>query len=568
MSEEKEKTEIERLSEDGYEMEEIGFTLDENVSNISLTDSPMKPNREDKATVITDKDGHSMKSSNVMLGYNKDNVMLPSGDYISATEYVESLATYLSENGENKVIVSRSTGKKCNPGELAELLVEAAKSNGGLSVSGKSDKITNQNTATFSILGQEDKERVFMLGNEGIELPNGEYVQEAELQQALQDYVFMTKGKGVVGDDTKKDDDTKEDEKDEDTIKEETHKKDEEKEEKEVHGVKQRKGKVDLDKLKEIAKKAIGVIGVVLVINSFTPVTDIVDVQAIEQGTGYNITQVVEVDEVDTVHKTGGELTTGDVVVLDGDVQYNYDSDYAVDRNDNFGEKTEGQVEYLSVVDDENVIQGVTYESGVNVDEFVQQVSEEKDIPVSELTPMGHIELDGVDKDGNDIDGSDMGWVELDDTVKSIEGETVHTIKEVDGTTYSGFDKDLTDGIELSDGTVLDVSYEDEGKFVYDSDGNKYRVNDLEEVEVKTTTQEEEKGIDVNFGQLGLGLGLVGAAALRKKQEDEKKKDLNSMFNEESNELEKENDNINDLDSMVNDDLSKENNISNEGKSL
>ena len=86
MSEEKEKTEIERLSEDGYEMEEIGFTLDENVSNISLTDSPMKPNREDKATVITDKDGNSMKSSNVMLGYNKDNVMLPSGDYISATE--------------------------------------------------------------------------------------------------------------------------------------------------------------------------------------------------------------------------------------------------------------------------------------------------------------------------------------------------------------------------------------------------------------------------------------------------------------------------------------------------
>jgi len=191
-------TDYEKLKKEGYTEEEIKLILEDPLSQVSLTDAPMSPGREDKSATISDNQGNSMRTSSVMMGYNKRGLNLPSGVYVSADELSDAMTTFLTEDSENKKIVCRSTGDIVDVTTLTTTVVEALVEGAGLTLTGTSDKITNQTAYTYGIRGDEKATRVFMAGNKGIQLPNGEYVTLDELQKAMSDYVYMTKDDVIV----------------------------------------------------------------------------------------------------------------------------------------------------------------------------------------------------------------------------------------------------------------------------------------------------------------------------------------------------------------------------------
>ena len=85
----------------------------EGISKINLSSAPMRnnPKRDDRAVHLTDKNGNSMKTSRLMMGYNKQNIELENGDYLNIDEFMNALKQYLSEQSENTNIVAKKTGK-------------------------------------------------------------------------------------------------------------------------------------------------------------------------------------------------------------------------------------------------------------------------------------------------------------------------------------------------------------------------------------------------------------------------------------------------------------------------
>ena len=118
-------TDYERLKKEGYTEEEIQLILQDPLSHVSLSDAPMGPGRQDKSATITDAQGNSMRTSNVMMGYNRRGLNLPSGEYVSADELSSAMTSFLMEDSENKTIVCRSTGKVVDVSSLTSTVIEA-----------------------------------------------------------------------------------------------------------------------------------------------------------------------------------------------------------------------------------------------------------------------------------------------------------------------------------------------------------------------------------------------------------------------------------------------------------
>ncbi len=124
----------------------------------------------------------------MMFGKAKEKVIVGDGDYVSIEEIAKAIQDALENEGEGAFIVD-SKGKKA---EIEDVINAISKVSDKIVVREKSEKITNQDTRTWDTKTKEQKKEknsgVAFLGNNGIELPCGEYVNEADMIAALEQY--------------------------------------------------------------------------------------------------------------------------------------------------------------------------------------------------------------------------------------------------------------------------------------------------------------------------------------------------------------------------------------------
>lgn len=185
----------ERLKKEGYTEEEIKVELDK-LSQVNLGPEPLGPNRVDKEVIVQDAKGIVKKTSSIMMGYNKQGLILSDGQYVSAKEFEETLNNELKSNDKDIVYVCKKTGKLVNAADIAqEILTEVVKKDSSLNLS-PDEQVINQDSARISITDprkqQEFRKGIMMLGNNNIQLPNGQYVSGQEIVSALSEYVKLT----------------------------------------------------------------------------------------------------------------------------------------------------------------------------------------------------------------------------------------------------------------------------------------------------------------------------------------------------------------------------------------
>ena len=547
-------TDYERLKKEGYTEEEIQLILQDPLSQVSLSDAPMGPGRQDKSATITDAQGNSMRTSNVMMGYNRRGLNLPSGEYVSAEELSSAMTTFLMKDSENKSIVCRSTGKVVDVSSLTSTVIEALVEGPGVTLVGKSDKITNQTAYTYGIRGDTSQTRVFMAGNKGIELPNGEYVTLDELQGAISDYVYMVKDDPVIvpplfppkdPGDNEMDPPTHTPGGEVDPINPKDPEDDiiEPEQEEEKHVV---TGRRRWEKWQTIAI-AVGTAIIMLVASlGLDNVLAQKQITEIQEKATYSVSQMSEQQIFETaeeaVQRAVSELSTGDSVFVEEGTRFDHESDRATDRHGIIGEglREEGNytLEYVSILDGENKIIDVEFQEGVNLGDIVTQTLEERGLSLSDVQVRVH------------IGGPVAGWIDVADILseESITHQLIES-KFVVESTYKGIDEtfDGTLDVNTSNGTVeLDVTNPDgtlvsEGSTVIGSDGNTYTVDNISVDHIETTTvtnevvgQERTHSIDHLIEHAGYaaiaealligGVAALGAVINKKKKEEEEKK--------------------------------------------
>lgn len=125
----------------------------EGISKINLSSAPMRnnPKRDDRAVHLTDKNGNSMKTSRLMMGYNKQNIELENGDYLNIDEFMNALKQYLSEQSENTNIVAKKTGKVVSIEDFEKQIRTELKATSTLIIGKGSKKIKHTKNVGISI---------------------------------------------------------------------------------------------------------------------------------------------------------------------------------------------------------------------------------------------------------------------------------------------------------------------------------------------------------------------------------------------------------------------------------
>ena len=539
-------TDYEKLKKDGYEEEEIHLHIEDPLSKVILTDAPMTEKRQDKAAVISDSQGHSMKTSSVMMGYNKKGLNLPSGEYVSAEELETAMTGFLTQDSENKVIVCRSTGAKVEVSNLTSTVIEGLVAGAGLTFVGTSEKITNQTAYTYGIRGDTKQTRVFMAGNKGFQMPNGEYVSTEELEAAMSNYLYMVKkDKPIVppiipreGGDDPIAPPTIPREGGEDPIT--PPKEPEPEEQNERRTVKERK---KWDKWPMVA----AIVGTALIylISTFGMNQEVIQkrITEMEQRATYEVVQMSEQEVYETaeeaISRALSEHFTGDEVYIEEGVRYDHESDRVTDKHGIIGQglREEGNytLEYVSILDENGKIIKVETQQGVNLGDTIQETLDEKGLEFEDVEVRIH------------IGGPVAGWIDAKD-ILNAEEITPQVIAEnfVVENVYEGtvenFDGTITVQTENGPSTLEVVSPTGEvkeGQMITGSDGLTYQVEnlDIQDVEVTTVTEEmgdkhltmsHENHIEHSkFAAIAetillSGIAILAVAQKKKKEEEEK----------------------------------------------
>ena len=169
----------------------------EGISKINLSSAPMRnnPKRDDRAVHLTDKNGNSMKTSRLMMGYNKQNIELENGDYLNIDEFMNALKQYLSEQTENTNIVAKKTGKVVSIEDFEKQIRTELKATSTLIIGKGSKKIKHTKNVGISIkdkkITEAIKKGILFLKKDGLELEHGNYIYIGEIKAALDKYMMQ-----------------------------------------------------------------------------------------------------------------------------------------------------------------------------------------------------------------------------------------------------------------------------------------------------------------------------------------------------------------------------------------
>lgn len=502
------QSDIEKLIKQGYSIEEIRVALN-GLSTIALSPQEKEAlgeGRDDRTVYVTPQNGEKKKTSSIMMGYNKQGIELENGEYVNFDEVSEAINKELQTDEPNIVYVSKKTGKKiAKPEVIEELFKDVIAVSNGLKIS-EDNSIQNQNTARIAIeeyaKNKEHNKGVMMFGNEGIELPNGDYVLISEIESALENYVRMTPSEIIEIEDPTKGQDTKQKPK------------------------KEEKYRV-IDRIKKkmtIIPIIIAIAGTLATGFKMEPTFTTEVVQNDRTETIYMVDELHEKSEQELIEEAVEriqDIKTGDKIQTEEGLEYHESSTYkygGANKSAEFGgkyrEAGEYNVEYISILHDGKRVQ-VKYNEGESLGENLKETADRLGVSISDLESYLH------------IGGPVSGWVSTDDLVKfqvdkSLEDknvilETSKNIK-VENKDFNGSTISINEN-----GTNVDLKVVDEngnllnpGSIVTGSNGVKYRIQDYN---LEQKLDKEEKQIQTgehltwSIHNISSEVALLSAAA-------------------------------------------------------
>lgn len=142
---------------------------------------PKIKNQDARKVFIAASGDEFQRTSDFMLGNDDKN--LEDGEYINSEEFLQAVRTAIQKEEVKKIIIKK-TGKKISTKHL-EKIIEEAKKSGKIALK-ENEKIKNQDARTVSIeTPSMEKEKTvagMMLGKQGSDLANGEYVKKEEIE--------------------------------------------------------------------------------------------------------------------------------------------------------------------------------------------------------------------------------------------------------------------------------------------------------------------------------------------------------------------------------------------------
>lgn len=502
------QSDIEKLIKQGYSIEEIRVALN-GLSTIALSPQEKEAlgeGRDDRTVYVTPQNGEEKKTSSIMMGYNKQGIELENGEYVNFDEVSEAINKELQTDEPNIVYVSKKTGKKiAKPEVIEELFKDVIAVSNGLKIS-EDNSIQNQNTARIAIeeyaKNKEHNKGVMMFGNEGIELPNGDYVLISEIESALENYVRMTPSEIIEIEDPTKGQDTKQKPK------------------------KEEKYRV-IDRIKKkmtIIPIIIAIAGTLATGFKMEPTFTTEVVQNDRTEAIYMVDELHEKSEQELIEEAVEriqDIKTGDKIQTEEGLEYHESSTYkygGANKSAEFGgkyrEAGEYNVDYISILHDGKRVQ-VKYNEGESLGENLKETADRLGVSISDLESYLH------------IGGPVSGWVSTDDLVKfqvdkSLEDknvilETSKNIK-VENKDFNGSTISINEN-----GTNVDLKVVDEngnllnpGSIVTGSNGVKYRIQDYN---LEQKLDKEEKQIQTgehltwSIHNISSEVALLSAAA-------------------------------------------------------
>lgn len=477
------QSDIEKLIKQGYSIEEIRVALN-GLSTIVLSPQEKEAlgeGRDDRTVHITPQNGEEKKTSSIMMGYNKQGIELENGEYVNFDEVSEAINKELQTDEPNVVYVSKKTGKKIDkPEVIEELFKDVIAVSNGLKIS-EDNSIQNQNTARIAIeeyaKNKEHNKGVMMFGNEGIELPNGDYVLISEIESALENYVRMTPSEIIEIDEPTK-----------------------------VQDPKQKPKKEEKYRVIDRIKKKMTIIPIVIAIAGTlatgfkmepTFTTEVVQNDRTEAI--YMVDELHEKSEqelIDEAVERIQDIKTGDKIQTEEGLEYHESSTYkygGANKSAEFGgkyrEAGEYNVDYISILNDGKIVQ-VKYNEGESLGENLKETADRLGVSISDLESYIH------------IGGPVSGWVSTDDLVKfqvdkSLEDknvilETNKNIK-VENKDFNGSTISIKENGTNVDLKVVDANGNllKPGSIITGSNGVQYRIQDYN-LEQKLDKEEKQ----------------------------------------------------------------------------
>lgn len=477
------QSDIEKLIKQGYSIEEIRVALN-GLSTIVLSPQEKEAlgeGRDDRTVHITPQNGEEKKTSSIMMGYNKQGIELENGEYVNFDEVSEAINKELQTDEPNVVYVSKKTGKKIDkPEVIEELFKDVIAVSNGLKIS-EDNSIQNQNTARIAIeeyaKNKEHNKGVMMFGNEGIELPNGDYVLISEIESALENYVRMTPSEIIEIDEPTKGQDPKQKPK------------------------KEEKYRV-IDRIKKkmtIIPIVIAIAGTLATGFKMEPTFTTEVVQNDRTEAIYMVDELHEKSEqelIDEAVERIQDIKTGDKIQTEEGLEYHESSTYkygGANKSAEFGgkyrEAGEYNVDYISILNDGKIVQ-VKYNEGESLGENLKETADRLGVSISDLESYIH------------IGGPVSGWVSTDDLVKfqvdkSLEDknvilETNKNIK-VENKDFNGSTISIKENGTNVDLKVVDANGNllKPGSIITGSNGVQYRIQDYN-LEQKLDKEEKQ----------------------------------------------------------------------------
>lgn len=477
------QSDIEKLIKQGYSIEEIRVALN-GLSTIVLSPQEKEAlgeGRDDRTVHITPQNGEEKKTSSIMMGYNKQGIELENGEYVNFDEVSEAINKELQTDEPNVVYVSKKTGKKIDkPEVIEELFKDVIAVSNGLKIS-EDNSIQNQNTARIAIeeyaKNKEHNKGVMMFGNEGIELPNGDYVLISEIESALENYVRMTPSEIIEIDEPTKGQDPKQKPK------------------------KEEKYRV-IDRIKKkmtIIPIVIAIAGTLATGFKMEPTFTTEVVQNNRTEAIYMVDELHEKSEqelIDEAVERIQDIKTGDKIQTEEGLEYHESSTYkygGANKSAEFGgkyrEAGEYNVDYISILNDGKIVQ-VKYNEGESLGENLKETADRLGVSISDLESYIH------------IGGPVSGWVSTDDLVKfqvdkSLEDknvilETNKNIK-VENKDFNGSTISIKENGTNVDLKVVDANGNllKPGSIITGSNGVQYRIQDYN-LEQKLDKEEKQ----------------------------------------------------------------------------
>lgn len=477
------QSDIEKLIKQGYSIEEIRVALN-GLSTIVLSPQEKEAlgeGRDDRTVHITPQNGEEKKTSSIMMGYNKQGIELENGEYVNFDEVSEAINKELQTDEPNVVYVSKKTGKKiAKPEVIEELFKDVIAVSNGLKIS-EDNSIQNQNTARIAIeeyaKNKEHNKGVMMFGNEGIELPNGDYVLISEIESALENYVRMTPSEIIEIDEPTKGQDPKQKPK------------------------KEEKYRV-IDRIKKkmtIIPIVIAIAGTLATGFKMEPTFTTEVVQNDRTEAIYMVDELHEKSEqelIDEAVERIQDIKTGDKIQTEEGLEYHESSTYkygGANKSAEFGgkyrEAGEYNVDYISILNDGKIVQ-VKYNEGESLGENLKETANRLGVSISDLESYIH------------IGGPVSGWVSTDDLVKfqvdkSLEDknvilETNKNIK-VENKDFNGSTISIKENGTNVDLKVVDANGNllKPGSIITGSNGVQYRIQDYN-LEQKLDKEEKQ----------------------------------------------------------------------------